>query len=42
MKYDVISPHRSICAGSERPKATWGWGAGPQGFKPAQYVPWGW
>lgn len=33
MKYDVISPHRSICAGCERPKATWGWGAGPQGFQ---------
>lgn len=24
MRYDVISPHRSICAGCERPKATWG------------------
>lgn len=34
MKYDVISPHRSICAGFERLKATWGWGAAPQGFKP--------
>lgn len=33
MKYNVISPHRSICAGCERPKATWGCRAGPQGFQ---------